>query len=250
MFYNCNSLTSVPRLNTTVTTNFQDMFRGCSSLTSIPALDTSKATTLYEMFSGCYSLTSIPALDTSNVTNFSYMFSGCSSLPSVPALNTSNGTNFQSMFGACVSLTSIPQLNTSKGTNFQYMFSGCSALSNLDFTWLDTTLATGTSLVNYLWGNVVFGGKILEIGDKWSASGIVNTSSLLQSTLTESSLPAGVKINKTDAMLPIAVNATTLFTNDQYLYVYVPDDLLATYQADAYWATLGARLKGFSELPN
>ena len=64
-------------------TNMSSMFRDCNSLTSIPQLDTSKATDMSSMFSGCNSLTSIPQLDTSNVTNMSYMFSNCNLLSSI-----------------------------------------------------------------------------------------------------------------------------------------------------------------------
>ena len=60
--------------------NMNYMFQGCESLTSVPAMDTSKATSMFSMFDGCTSLTSVPDMDTSKVTDTSYMFRKCESL--------------------------------------------------------------------------------------------------------------------------------------------------------------------------
>ena len=58
-------------------TDCSDMFYHCDSITSIPMLDTSNATNMSYMFQYCPKLTSVPAMNTSNVTNMSYMFSDC-----------------------------------------------------------------------------------------------------------------------------------------------------------------------------
>ena len=241
MFGSCSSLTSIPQLDTSSGTNFSSMFSSCSSLTTIPQLDTSSGTNFSGMFSSCYSLTTIPQLNTSSGTNFQGMFQNCSSLTSIPQLNTSNGTIFTNMFNNCYSLTTIPQLVTSSGTNFQGMFSGCYGASLLNLTTYDFTLATnvGIMLQN------ISGGVTVDLGSTWGSSGIPGTSGFISLNYNLNTPNAKVRINKTDAMLPINTNATTLFYSG--VDVYVPDALLATYQADTRWATLGTRLKAMSE---
>ena len=128
MFYNCNSLQSVPLLNTAAGTNFTSMFSGCNSLQSVPLINTAAGTNFSSMFSGCNSLESVPLLNTAAGTNFSSMFYNCYSLQSVPLLNTASGTSFSSMFINCSSLQSIPLLNTAAGTNFTSMYNGCTSL--------------------------------------------------------------------------------------------------------------------------
>jgi len=155
MFYGCNSLASVPQINSTTitsmastfydcynittipffdTSNVDIMYRmcfGCSSLTSVPLFDTSNVTNISLMFNGCSSLTSVPLFDTSNVTNISYMFYGCSNLTSIPHFNTSNVTDMDGMFYGCSKLTSIPHFNTSNVTDISFMFHGCSSLTSI-----------------------------------------------------------------------------------------------------------------------
>ena len=242
MFSGCFSLTAIPQLNTSNGTDFRYMFQYCYSLTAIPQLDTSSGTNFQGMFSGCSSLTAIPQLDTSSGTNFNSMFSSCRSLTAIPQLNTSNGTSFSLMFGECSSLTVIPQLDTSSGTNFNSMFSSCYGASLLNLTTYDFTLATnvGGMLQN------IKGGVTVDLGSSWGNSGIPGTSAFVSPTYDLNTPNVKVRINKTDAMLPINTNATTLFYSSG-VDVYVPDALLATYQADTRWATLGARLKAMSE---
>ncbi len=149
MFYNCESLTSVPyACNTNKGTNFSNMFCNCSALTSVPAYDTSNGVDFKGMFYGCGSLTSVPELNTSKGTDFSSMFYACDSLTSVPELNTSNGVNFNDMFVNCYSLTSVPELDTSNGTNFEDMFNGCKLLTSIPK--LDLRNATNVNRIFWL----------------------------------------------------------------------------------------------------
>ena len=83
------------------------MFYECNSLISLPDLskwNTSNVNYMNFMFSGCNSLISLPDLskwNTSNVNDMSEMFCGCNSLISLPDLsnwNTSNITDMNSMF--------------------------------------------------------------------------------------------------------------------------------------------------------
>ena len=132
MFSNCSNLRTIPLIDTSKGTSFNNMFNSCK-ITTIPQLDTSKGTDFSNMFYSCYYLTEIPQIDTSKGTNFNYMFSKCSILSTIPLLNTSNGNSFNYMFQSCTSLTSVTQIDVSKGTNFTNMFYSCSKLENITF---------------------------------------------------------------------------------------------------------------------
>ena len=82
-----------------------NMIRGCNSLKTIPLLDTSNVTDMSNMFFYSYSIEGIPLLDTSKVVNMSQMFYNCSGLKNVPILDTSSVTNMSSMFSGCSLLT-------------------------------------------------------------------------------------------------------------------------------------------------
>ena len=89
MFFDCNSLESLPyisKYNTNNVTNMSYMSSDCNSLESFPDIskwNTNNVTNMNDMFSICNSLESLPDIskwNTNNVTNMSYMFSGCISL--------------------------------------------------------------------------------------------------------------------------------------------------------------------------
>ena len=133
------------------------LFRDAKNLKNIYNLDTSNTTNFEEMFYECRRLKQIPEIDTSKGTEFSRMFYKCYNITSLPQLDTFNGTNFNSMFEDCQSLESIPQLDTSNGTNFSYIFSGCSELikvSSLSLKSLSTNISstyfTGYGTINKL----------------------------------------------------------------------------------------------------
>ena len=129
MFSRCNSLTTIPQLDTSNVTNMEHMFDSCTSLTEIPLLDTSNVTNMSYMFQTC-PITTIPQLDTSNVTNMSYMFNNCHSVEEISLLDTSNVTNMEGMF-ARTGLIVIPQLNTSNVTNTSNMFQGSGSITTI-----------------------------------------------------------------------------------------------------------------------
>ena len=106
MFYNCNSLTTVPLFETSNVTNMGSMFYRCTPLTSVPLFNTSKVTNMNSMFRDDSNLTSVSLFDTSNVTNMGAMFNNCTSLLTIPLFNTSKVTNMGSMFYNCTSVQS------------------------------------------------------------------------------------------------------------------------------------------------
>ena len=99
MFYQCESLRSIPLFDTFNVTDMGNMFYGCKKLKTIPKLDTSNVTNMDGMFGDCTSLTTIPQLDTSNVTHMYSTFSNCSSLKSIPLLDCRNVTHIDQLFG-------------------------------------------------------------------------------------------------------------------------------------------------------
>lgn len=107
MFHNCSSLTTVPEMDTSYTTDMYWFFYGCDSLKTVPQMNTSQATTMESMFYSCTSLNSVPEMDTSSVGDMRQMFSNCPSLISIPEMNTSRVTNMSGMFYRCTSLTDL-----------------------------------------------------------------------------------------------------------------------------------------------
>ena len=99
MFYQCESLRSIPLFDTFNVTDMGNMFYGCKKLKTIPKLDTSNVTNMDGMFENCTSLTTIPQLDTSNVTHMYSTFSNCSSLKSIPLLDCRNVIHIDQLFG-------------------------------------------------------------------------------------------------------------------------------------------------------
>ena len=136
-WYNCNSLTSFPLIDTSLGTNFKYAWYGCSSLTSFPLINTSSGENFNSAWLSCTSLTSFPAIDTSSGTIFNYAWYNCSSLTSFPAINTSSGTDFSVAWYNCNSLTSFPAINTSSGTNFRYAWYNCSSLTSFPANFFD-----------------------------------------------------------------------------------------------------------------
>lgn len=108
MFYNCNNIKTIPKLNidTSNVTNMYAMFNNCISLTSLDLsnFNTSNVTDMSNMFNNCNSLTNvIGSLDLNSCTNIRYMFNNCNSnvhihLKNVPSslnLSNSRGTEGQ-----------------------------------------------------------------------------------------------------------------------------------------------------------
>ena len=59
-FYNCNSLTSTPYIDTSNATSFYRAFRDLHSVTHLPDYDFSSATRIDECFYNCNLLEEIP----------------------------------------------------------------------------------------------------------------------------------------------------------------------------------------------
>ena len=162
LFYKCNSLKYIGNITGTErVTDMSNMFSGCESLTSIPQLDTSSVQDMRYIFHECKSLTSIPQMDTSNVTDMNGMngmFYYCESLTSIPQMDTSNVNDMSYMFYYCESLTSIPQMDTSSVQDMRYIFHECKSLTSIPL--LDCGSVTNTS-APFGWGSL---NKLTDLG--------------------------------------------------------------------------------------
>lgn len=145
MFYDCKSLVSVGELKNTSNVNHTGyMFYNCDSLQTVPAFDTSKVTNMSSMFYSCEYLQIVPLFDTSSVVIMDSMFSSCRSLKTVPLFDTSHVNNMNSMFNSCSSLTSIEgtldMIKVTSDSNANYMFSNCKLLETVKISNLGVSL--------------------------------------------------------------------------------------------------------------
>lgn len=272
-FDNCSKLTTTPAWDFSSATNLNSCFSYCQGLKTA-SLTLNSATNLSTLFNNCSALTSV-TVNAPNATNWYNTFSSCRNIETVSLVMTSAqtipeipSTSLKSLAGydtsSAISMTvavsnflskdEIEALGTSNATNFSNAIGYSRSLfpCHLDLSSWDFSAVTSSTGLNNLVN--VPGGTEIVFGDTFGASGIINVGTMISASSTyyapTSDSPVHIKINKTDAMLQLAANATTVFSGNSYIYVYVPDNLLATYQADTYWSTLGARLKGFSEWPS
>lgn len=142
MFYNCNNIKTIPKLN----------------------IDTSNVTNMYAMFSDCFYLTSLDLsnINTSNVTNMYAMFNNCISLTNLDLsnFNTSNVTDMSNMFNNCNSLTNvIGSLDLNSCTNIRYMFNNCNSNVHIHLKNVPSSLnlsnSRGTEGQHYIIDNYI-----------------------------------------------------------------------------------------------
>jgi hypothetical protein len=104
-YYIDYTITFFPTVDTSATTEFNEMFYMCYGLTDIALIDTSKGTSFYGMFQDCKGLKHIPELDMSSATNIGSMFYGCRALEDIPIFNWENVSSNGNTFYECYSLT-------------------------------------------------------------------------------------------------------------------------------------------------
>jgi len=134
-FQKYKNILEIKLIETKTITDMSYMFYDCNSLISLPDIsewDTKNVTDMSHMFYNCRSLESLPDIskwDTKNVTNISYMFYNCRSLQSLPDISKwdiNYLTNKIYMFDGCNSLESLPDISKwdikNTNTNMNYMF--------------------------------------------------------------------------------------------------------------------------------
>lgn len=144
-------------LDTSHTTNMQDMFRGNWGLLVLSFgenFDTSNVTNMQYMFYSNKKLTSLDlsGFNTSNVTTMKALFGGCEVLSTLDlrSFNTSKVTDMYWMFHWCYALTSInfgQTFYTSNVTDMKAMFTNCKTLTSLDLSSFNTAKVKDMSLM-------------------------------------------------------------------------------------------------------
>ena len=108
-------------------TNMNHMFSNCESLQTIPLINTSNVTDMGYMFNECTGLKTIPLLDTSNVTNFRY-FLHRSKITELPQFDLRKGVDFYEFCYNCYDLKYVPNLDLSSATNISGLLENCNSL--------------------------------------------------------------------------------------------------------------------------
>lgn len=234
-------------LDTSNVTNMNGMFFSCNKLTKIDGIEdfnTSKVTDMSIMFRNDTKLTTLDLSkwDTSNVTNMSSMFDGCRGLTllDVSHFNTSKVTKMSVMFsGIKLNTINISNFDTQKVTDFSQMFSGCSNFIELDLSHFNTALATTTYYTFYNCTSLTK----LNLSN-WDTSKVTNSQCVFRncSALTTLILdtPNVFKITNTNSFQSSGI-ASGICS------IYVPDDLVDAYKADAYWGVYANQIKPISE---
>lgn len=107
------------------------MFYDCESLTSIPDLDMDSATNLNSTFQ-LTGITKVPKINTRNVTNMGYVLGGCTGITEIPDWDFSKVETMQYAFYN----TSIEtaDINLPKATELMSTFAYCRKLKSVNFT--------------------------------------------------------------------------------------------------------------------
>lgn len=127
---------SIPQIDTSMVTDFSNMFNGCRKLLEITVLNTERAVNMQSMFEHCEMMTAIPVLCTDEVTNMNRTFLSCWKLKEVHMGNTSKITGLSNAFGECDNLETImPAIDASNVTTFSgiFCFYRCGKLINISF---------------------------------------------------------------------------------------------------------------------
>ena len=214
---------------TTVETNATSIgsyaFRGCTSLESV---DAASATTVgVYAFQSCKSL---EAADLSSVTTLqNYVFDGCAHLSDLTTgtLTTINQYALQK----CKSLTtdSLGLSSVTSVGNYAFSESGVGKLALPAATTVGTYTGRGTRT-----SVIDLGKSIVPNGNKFNAAwalchlvmrGVTSVVSLTTSALTNTAIAAGKG------------------------WIYVPDDLVSSYQSATNWSTYASQIVALSEYP-
>ena len=146
MFTNCYSLTSIPKIDYSKITNYQNAFIH-TKVEDFSKVNTINATTLEAMFYGCFTITESPILDCSNATNLFRLFWECGNLTDAHVINTGLAQRMDCMFDSCGKLTGITEtIDLSSCTNANSMFAGCSSLKRIPNLINTTKLTSITNI--------------------------------------------------------------------------------------------------------
>ena len=202
MFYNCSSLSSLPKgFSCPNATDTSDMFYGCSSLSSLPDdFSCPNATNTSDMFNSC-KLSGLPdGFSCQNATDTNGMFSFCHKLSGLPdGFSCPNTTNTQSMFRNCSSLSGLPDgFSCPNTTDTSDMFNYCLRLSGLpDGFSCPNTTSTQSMFYDCF--------SLTRLPDGFSCPNATNTKTMFYHCAHLSGLPDGFSC-------PNATNTQSMFS--------------------------------------
>ena len=231
LFLGCTALANVD-IQGRVTGIEKSAFQDCTALASID-LPLTLQTIEYRAFkgSGLTSITIPPAVMTytdaaGTTTATNDAFESCESLREVVLQTQTLGNR---MFYNCISLETVTLAGTTE-TIETSAFSGCTALASINIP------ASLTSIKAYAFQNTGLTSIIIPAG----------VASIPASTFSGCTALTEVILMRPDSMTELAnVNA---FTNCEALQsIWVPQDLMDTYQAAANWSTLEEKIKNGAE---
>ena len=234
MFYNCSSLSSLPKgFSCPNATDTNHMFYGCSSLSSLPddfscpnATNTSdmfsscklsglpdgfscpNATDTNGMFSFCHKLSGLPdGFSCPNTTNTQSMFSNCSSLSGLPdGFSCPNTTDTSDMFNYCLRLSGLPDgFSCPNTTSTQSMFYDCFSLTRLP-DGFSCPNATNTKTMFYHCAH------LSGLPDGFSCPNATNTQSMFSTCSRLSGLPDGFSCPNTTSTSQMLYDCSSLTT--------------------------------------
>ena len=202
MFYNCSSLSSLPKgFSCPNATDTSDMFYGCSSLSSLPDdFSCPNATNTSDMFNSC-KLSGLPdGFSCPNATDTNGMFSFCHKLSGLPdGFSCPNTTNTQSMFSNCSSLSGLPDgFSCPNTTDTSDMFNYCLRLSGLP----DGFSCPNTTSTHSLFYDCF---SLTRLPDGFSCPNATNTKTMFYHCAHLSGLPDGFSC-------PNATNTQSMFS--------------------------------------
>ena len=100
-YYSNTTISYMPTVDTSITTNMRSTFWGCRNLYGIASLDTSNVTDMYQMCRNCSNLIDFPLINASKLTSDgkkSEMFANCHKL---------SDASLDNILQMCISMTSL-----------------------------------------------------------------------------------------------------------------------------------------------
>lgn len=264
LFYNCTKLREIDVSDWVVTlpTSYYYLFCNCYRVEKldVSGFDSTNVTTMYDMFASCYSLKELDVshFNTSKCTNFYGMFQSCRSLKELDVSNfdTSKATTVAAMFNALYNLKDLDLSN--------FDLSSCAAINsfcsgatsygtNLHLPSTLTTAKISGSLLNSAFSSL-YAVRSIDLSN-CDFSGVTAPDSTFRydSSIEEIILPATLKyigpyfFGDCRNLKTIVLRSTTVvaLTNTNAFSganrdktIYVPDNLVASYQAANNWKSL------------
>jgi surface protein len=274
-FYGNSNLISLNlgNIDTSKVTNMLQLFTGCTKLTTLDVshLDTSSCTTIGGMFKQCpITELKVENFNTSKCKNMNDVFSECAVTSlDLSKWNSEIVTSSSGMFYKCTNLTNldVSGLKFPKSTTLLNFFYDCKNLTSIDVSNFDCSVATSLASMFY---NCI---GLTEIDlSNWKSTKVTTVHSMFYGCKNLKKLNlSGISGNKISSGIQIFYNCSNLETliidnpnlfkitnTNSFTYsgiksgkctIYVPDDMVATYQADTYWGKYSSQIKGMSELP-